>query len=156
VQGAEAGGIALVRTGFQDGVADEIDRNAGLFKEGRLEGQQGQDAVDFRGDALHPPLPPGPDLGSDVVQDGEALGPYPCRNAQAETGAVDGDDHGGAAGLDIGYRLRQALGEATDVGQDFCQTHHRQLPHGKETDKTLLGHPVPADAGEDEVRARGA
>jgi hypothetical protein len=84
-----------------DRVADEIATHAGGVHIGRLEGQQRQHVIDQRRHLRRPPRPPGPDRGGDIV-DGRQVGPRGAgdlQDAQAEIGAVDGNDDIGRASM---------------------------------------------------------
>ena len=146
--------LGLAGDGFgDDRMTDEIAAHAGGLHQGRLKGQDRQHMVDDLGHLFRPPRPPCPDRGRDIM-DGAQAGvqrPRLTRHAQAEIGAVDGDQR---IGPFVGNGLR-GLGDAGLQGavlrQDFPDAHQRQLIHGKAAGQALCLHGKAANAHEFDI-----
>ena len=123
---------------------------------GRLKRQQGQHMVDPPRHLRRPLWPPCPNRGGDIMDRAQiGLGGFDqfC-HAQAEIGAVDGDQRGRLCRHSRLSRLGDAAFEGEVFRQHLCQPHHRQFLHREQRCHPLRLHQGATDAAESHRRVQ--
>ncbi len=96
--------------GIDAGVADVVDRVVVTSEEGYLEGEDGKQFIHIAADGLDAPLLPRPDLGRDIVVDGDVrLTADVFGHGEVEAWVIDEDEHVGVPLHDVGLALLHAL-----------------------------------------------
>ena len=130
-----------------DRMADEIAAHPGGFHIGRLEREQRKHMVHGPGHLRRAAGAPGPDGRRDVM--GDELprigGADKARDAQAEIGAVDGDQRVGLQRGHGGGGLGDAALQLAVFRQDLNQPHDRKLLHREQALQPLGLHLRAAD-----------
>ena len=95
-----------------------------LLEEGLLEGENGEEQIHIPTDVLDTILFPGPDLGGDVVADGNLrMAADKVGYLQVETGVVNQDDHIGFPSQDIPLAATQSTEDSTQMEQYGNESH---------------------------------
>ena len=117
----------LRRSGrVKERVPDPLDRDARALVDLFLEREDDEHAIGNPLHRLHPPRPPGPQLRTDVVDDGNAELAQRVREAEIEIGIVDGDEHIGLQRRRVGDHPAVDAVRARQHARDFQEAGHRQ------------------------------
>src|ERR1700729_985959 len=119
----------------------------------RLERQQRQHAIDVSQHRLGPARPPGPDAGTDVIDDRQSRqrGPDTAGDAVGEIGAIDDNEDIGPVGDDRLSGPADARDKRRQPGQHRQDAHDGDVADGKKAFEALGLHRLAADAGEGNV-----
>ncbi len=131
--GVEA--VALVKIGrglelghgVGGGVAGVVDLVVELLVEFRLEGQDGEHAVDMRLDLRHAALVPGPYFRRDIVEHLDAVGLGKFGHAHVEAGVVDQYQHVGLEVEQVSLALFQVAAKLEHAGSRLPEAHNGQV-----------------------------
>ncbi len=146
------GGVGLAGDGgegeFGEGVAGEGGVYVAGAVEGDLEGEDDHHAVDALLDPAEAAALPGPELGADEPEDGDAEASAVFGEAEVDVGEVDEDSYGGALGAD---GVDEAAVLAVDVGgvaDDFGDAHVGDVLGADDAGEAGGGHLLAAEAEE--------
>ena len=117
-----------------------------------LEGEATEQDIDVFLHLLRPPAGPGPELGRDEPDDGDAAALGPFREGEIEAGVVDQDEGVGPFVAEDAIGLVREGDELVEVHQDPAEPHHSQLHERIEELRARLFHPGAAEADEFGIR----
>ena len=124
---AVLGGVGFARDGggreFGEGVAYELGVDVAGGVEGLLEGEDDEHAVDALLYPAEAAALPGPELGADEPDHGDALLVEALGEAEIDVGEVDEDGDVGAGSADAAYEFAVAGVYVRDVAEDFGDAH---------------------------------
>ncbi len=135
-------------------VADIGAGDAEFGEERHLEGQQRHDVIDPLLELAGAERTPGPKLGRDIMDYGDAGAAQMMGEPQAEARRVHGHDRVGLEPAHRSGRFVEASDDARQMGQHFGEPHHRQIAHGKQALEPLALALRTADAGKADAPAR--
>ena len=123
----------------------------------RFERQQRQHAIDIRSHRPGPARPPGPDAGTDVIEDWQfrQCPPHTAGDAVGEVGTVDDDEGVEQRGDDRCGGLVDARDKRRQPGQDRQNAHDSDVADRKQALEALGLHGFAADAGEGDLAQAG-
>lgn len=141
-------GVGGVCGGIEHGVAD-VDAVDPAFMEVLLfEGEDAAEGVDGLADFFDAPGSGGPDLGGDVIADGEVLGFGDAGDAEVDGGGIDRDDDMRLLGGEFSADFAEEFPPEAALGEKGAHEHGGALDGVGEEPAAGGGHFLAADADE--------
>ena len=105
---------------------DIVDTYAAPVIELDFKREDGDEAVHVAAQKIGPPLAPGPELGADVVDHGDAKAPGNARHAEMKVRGVDDHDDVRPGSLQLFLDRAKKLHDSGQLGQDLGESHDGQ------------------------------
>ena len=122
-------------------MTDPLDIDACCLIEGNFKGEEDDHFLHPLGDQLDSLRPPGPHLGTDIVED---RNPFPMGNlgqTEIEIGKVDQDDQIRSFPIERLFHSPKGLHDRSQFEKDFCNPHDRK---GLRVIEEFHPHPFPS------------